>query len=148
MDTASTLPHLNAALNAITVVLLIVGFVLVRSGRKDVHRVVMIAALGVSAVFLASYLVYHFTAPIFVFRGEGLVRPLYYAMLISHVVLAAVAAPMIAVTAWRAARGTVDRHRRLARWTWPIWMYVSLTGVLIYWMLYHAYAPDAVGMGG
>lgn len=148
MDTASTLPHVNAALNAITVVLLIIGFALIRRGRRDVHRVVMIAALAVSAVFLASYLVYHFTAPIFVFRGEGLVRPLYYGMLVSHVVLAAVATPMIAVTAWRAARGTFDRHRRLARWTWPVWMYVSLTGVLIYWLLYHVYVPDGAGMGG
>lgn len=141
MDTATTLPHVNAALNSLTIVLLLAGLVLVRSGRAGAHRVVMAAALVVSALFLASYLVYHFTAPIFVFAGEGWVRPVYYVMLVSHVVLAAVATPMIALTAWRGARGVLERHRPLARWTWPIWMYVSVTGVLIYAMLYHIYPP-------
>ncbi|MFA7429392.1 MAG: DUF420 domain-containing protein [Rhodospirillaceae bacterium] len=141
MDTASILPHVNAALNAITTVLLVVGLVMARAGRADVHRPVMAAALVTSAIFLVSYVIYHFTAPIFVFRGEGWVRPVYYAMLISHVVLAAVVTPMIAVTAWRGVRGTIDRHRPLARWTMPIWLYVSVTGVIIYAALYHLYAP-------
>ena len=141
MDTASTLPHVNAVLNSVTIVLLLIGFILIRSGRRKAHQAVMIAAVSVSAVFLVSYLVYHFTAPIFVFRGEGWVRPVYYAMLISHVLLATVVTPMIIVTVLRALRGRFDRHRALARWTWPVWMYVAVTGVLIYALLYHVYPP-------
>lgn len=143
MDTASVLPHVNAALNAITTVLLVIGLVMARAGRPEVHRPVMAAALATSAVFLACYLVYHFTAPIFVFTGQGWTRPVYYAMLISHVVLAAVVTPMIAVTAWRGIQGTIDRHRPLARWTMPIWLYVSVTGVVIYIVLYHLMTPVA-----
>ncbi len=141
MDTASTLPHVNAVLNSLTIVLLSVGFILIRLGRRDSHRVVMTSAVAVSAVFLVSYLVYHFTAPVFVFRGEGWVRPLYFAMLISHVILATVVTPMVAVTVLRAWRGRFARHRALARWTWPVWMYVAVTGVLIYALLYHVYPP-------
>lgn len=141
METASTLPHVNAALNSLTIGLLVAGFVLVKTGRVRAHRAVMAAAVGVSALFLVSYLVYHFTAPVFVFSGEGWVVPVYYAMLVSHVVLAAVATPMILLTAWRGASGRLERHRPLARWTWPVWLYVAVTGVLIYAMLYHVYAP-------
>ncbi|MBW7860726.1 MAG: DUF420 domain-containing protein [Rhodocyclaceae bacterium] len=139
MDTANTLPHLNALLNAITIVLLIAAWRLIRQGRVAAHRATMLGAIGVSAVFLASYLVYHFSAPIFVFRGEGIVRPVYYAFLISHVVLAAIATPMILATAWRGLRYGDARHRVLARWTWPLWMYVSASGVLVYVLLYHIY---------
>ncbi|MCL4758475.1 MAG: DUF420 domain-containing protein [Rhodocyclaceae bacterium] len=139
MDTANTLPHLNALLNAITIVLLIAAWRLIRRGRVAAHRATMLGAIGVSAVFLASYLVYHFSAPIFVFRGEGIVRPVYYAFLISHVVLAAIATPMILATAWRGLRYGDARHRVLARWTWPLWMYVSASGVLVYVLLYHIY---------
>lgn len=141
MDTASTLPHVNAALNSVTIVLLLAGLVLIRTGRRDAHRAVMAAAIGVSALFLVSYLVYHFTAPIFVFPGEGWVVPVYYVMLVSHVILATIVTPMIVVTAWRGATGRLERHRPLARWTWPVWMYVAVTGVLIYALLYHVYAP-------
>lgn len=137
MESATVLPHVNAALNTITTVLLVIGLTMARAGRPEVHRPVMAAALVTSAVFLASYLVYHVTAPIFVFTGQGWTRPVYYALLISHVVLAAVVTPMIAVTAWRGARGAIDSHRPLARWTMPIWLYVSVTGVVIYVVLYH-----------
>jgi uncharacterized membrane protein YozB (DUF420 family) len=140
MDTANTLPHLNAFLNTVTMVLLVTAFVLIRRRRIDAHRRAMIAALAVSALFLVSYLIYHFSAPIFVFRGEGVVRPIYYALLISHVVLAAVATPMILVTAWRGLNRIDARHRALARWTWPLWMYVSVSGVIVYLLLYHVYA--------
>lgn len=139
MDTANTLPHLNAFLNTVTMVLLVTAFVLIRQRRIDAHRRAMIAALTVSALFLVSYLIYHFSAPIFVFRGEGVVRPIYYALLISHVVLAAVATPMILVTAWRGLNRIDARHRALARWTWPLWMYVSVSGVIVYLLLYHVY---------
>lgn len=140
MVTANTLPHLNAFLNTVTMVLLVTAFVLIRRRRIDAHRRAMIAALAVSALFLVSYLIYHFSAPIFVFRGEGVVRPIYYALLISHVVLAAVATPMILVTAWRGLNRIDARHRALARWTWPLWMYVSVSGVIVYLLLYHVYA--------
>lgn len=139
MDTATTLPHLNAVLNGVTIALLIVAFVLIRKGRISAHRKAMMGAIGVSAVFLASYLVYHFSAPIFVFRGEGLARPIYYAFLISHVALAAVVTPMIVVTAWRGWTRKDARHKALARWTWPLWMYVSVSGVVVYALLYHVY---------
>lgn len=133
----SVLPHITAGLNALTVLLLISGFVLIRSGARDTHRKVMIAALGSSALFLAFYLVYHFTAPVFVFPGRGLIRPVYYFLLISHVVLSAVVLPMIFLTVRRGLGGRFDVHRGIARWTLPVWLYVSLTGIAVYVMLYH-----------
>lgn len=139
MDTANTLPHLNALLNALTMLLLVVAFALIRQRRITGHRRAMIGAIAVSALFLVSYLIYHFSAPIFVFRGEGAVRPVYYALLISHVVLAAIVTPMILMTAWRGLRRLDERHRALARWTWPLWMYVSVSGVVVYALLYHVY---------
>lgn len=139
MDTANTLPHVNAFLNIVTTILLVVAFVLIKQRRIEGHRKAMIGALGVSTVFLASYLVYHFTAPIFVFRGEGAIRPVYFTILITHVVLAAVVLPMILVTAWRGLNRMDARHRAIARYTWPVWVYVSVSGVIVYWMLYHVY---------
>lgn len=136
---AATLPHVTAGLNAAALVLLLIGFGLIRSNRRDLHRAFMLAAMGVSALFLAAYVVYHATAPIFEFRGTGAVRPLYYTLLVSHVVLAMAVTPMIGLTAWRAVTGRFDRHRALARWTLPIWLYVSVTGVIVYALLYHVY---------
>lgn len=152
MELSAVLPHVNAALNSTSVVLLITAYALIRAGRREAHRRVMIAALSVSAVFLVCYLIYHFTAPVFVFPGTGWIVPVYYAMLISHVILAAVATPLIAVTAWRAIKAwrnggasapaqVFARHRAIARWTFPIWLYVAVTGVVIYATLYHVYAP-------
>lgn len=143
MDTATVLPHVNAALNALSTILLIVGFALIRFGRRDIHRKVMLAALTVSAVFLVSYLTYHFTAPTFVFPGTGWTRPVYFALLISHVVLATIVTPMVILTAYRALKGTFDRHKAIARWTIGAWLYVTVTGVMIYVILYHAYPPTA-----
>ena len=136
---AEILPHVNAVLNAASTVLLITGFGLIRAGQRDIHRQVMIAALIVSSVFLICYLTYHFTAPVFVYRGPDWSRPVYYALLISHVVLATVVTPMVAVTAWRSLHGDFQRHRVIARWTLPIWLYVTVTGVVIYVILYHLY---------
>lgn len=136
MNSASILPHLNAMLNGISIILLVAARVLVAQGRIEAHRVAMLSALGVSALFLLSYIAYHLSAPIFVFRGQGVVRSLYYVLLISHVLLAAASLPLILVTAWLGLKRIVPRHRRWARWTWPIWMYVSLTGVAVYLMLY------------
>lgn len=142
MTDASILPHVTASLNALTVLLLTAGFVLVRRRNHGAHRAVMTAAVAVSAVFLACYLTYHFTAPVFVFAGHGLIRPVYYFLLITHVVLAAVVFPMIVVTVLRAWRGRFAVHRGLARWTLPVWMYVSVTGIVVYVMLYHLYRPE------
>lgn len=139
MDTAQILPHVTASLNAVALTLLAAGFAMVRKGRRDLHRKLMLGAVAASALFLVAYVIYHLTAPIFVFRGEGWVRPAYYALLISHVVLAALVAPMIAATLWRALTGRFDRHRGLARWTLPVWLYVSATGIVVYLLLYHVY---------
>ena len=138
------LPHVNAVLNTIATVLLLIGFILIRKGRPDLHRPVMIATIIVSAVFLVCYLIYHFTAPVFVYRGPAWSRPVYYAMLISHVVLATIVTPMVAVTAWRSLHGQFERHRKIARWTWPIWIYVTTTGVVIYVVLYHVFPNSTV----
>ncbi len=146
------LPHVNAALNTLSTILLVIAWICVRTGRRHAHRKAMIAAMTVSALFLACYLVYHFTAPVFVFPGTGWIVPVYYAMLISHVILATVVTPMIVVTALRAMKAWQNgaglqnldnfaRHRAIARWTMPIWLYVTVTGVLIYVTLYHVYAP-------
>lgn len=137
MDYASWLPHLNAALNGISGALLIVARAQIARHRIEQHRRTMLAALLMSALFLVSYIAYHYAAPIFRFRGQGWIRPVYYSLLVSHVLLAAVALPMIAVTAVRGLRRRDARHRDLARWTWPVWMYVSVTGLLVYALLYH-----------
>ncbi|MFO1071135.1 MAG: DUF420 domain-containing protein [Steroidobacteraceae bacterium] len=137
MDIVSQLPHINAALNATASVLLVIGRIQIARRRIAAHRLAMLGAVGVSVLFLISYISYHVSAPIFEFRGQGLVRPVYYAFLISHVVLAAVAAPMVLATIWRGLRREDLRHRRWARWTWPVWMYVSASGVLVYFMLYN-----------
>jgi len=139
MTTTTVLPHVNAALNTLSCILLIIGFVLIKSGRKDAHRKAMVSAIVVSAVFLVSYLTYHFTAPIFVFPGTGWTVPAYYALLISHVVLATIVTPMVVVTAWRALHGEFERHKAIARWTWPVWMFVTISGVAVYAILYHVY---------
>lgn len=139
MSGAPLLPHVTAALNAAALVLLLTGFTLIKSGRRALHRRVMLAAVATSALFLVVYAIYHATAPIFEFRGQGAIRPVYYTLLVSHVVLAAVAAPMIAATLWRALAGRFEGHRGLARWTLPIWLYVSASGIVVYAMLYHLY---------
>lgn len=143
MTAATILPHVNAVLNTLSTILLLIGFAFIRSGNREIHRKFMIAAIIVSAVFLASYLAYHFTAPIFVFPGTGWTVPAYYTLLITHVILAVIVTPMVGVTAWRALHGRFERHKAIARWTLPIWLYVTVTGVAIYVILYHVYPPAA-----
>lgn len=133
------LPHVNGVLNSVVTVLLLVGYGLIRSGRRDAHMKVMIAALLLSVIFLVSYVIHRFHAPIFVFPGEGWQVPVYYFILISHVILAVVNLPMIIITVLRALRGTFERHKALARWTLPVWLYVSVTGVVVYVWLYLVY---------
>jgi uncharacterized membrane protein YozB (DUF420 family) len=121
-------------------VLLLLGYRFIRRREVHAHRACMLAAFGVSIVFLISYLVYHFQVGSVRFAGTGWIRGVYFAVLISHTILAAVVPPLAIVTLSRALRGQFDRHRRLARWTLPIWSYVSVTGVVVYVMLYHLYS--------
>lgn len=130
------LPALNAALNATSAALLATGFWLIRRGRRDAHRRVMVAALVSSAAFLVSYLVYHFQVGSVRYTGTGALRAVYFTVLLTHTVLAVVNLPLVIVTVTRALRGREAAHRRIARWTLPVWAYVSVTGVVIYVMLY------------
>ena len=134
--TVRDLPALNAALNACSALLLLLGYALIRAGRREAHRRAMLGALACSALFLASYLAYHFQVGSVRFQGQGPIRAVYFAILISHTVLATAIVPLVLVTTSRALRGRFDAHRRIARWTLPIWGYVSVTGVVVYWMLY------------
>ena len=136
----SALPALNASLNGASAVLLATGRAFIRQGKMAAHRACMVAAVGTSSVFLASYLYYHAHVGSVRFRGQGWVRPVYFTILTTHTVLAAAIVPLVMVTLARAVRGRFDRHRALARWTYPLWMYVSVTGVVIYLMLYHFFA--------
>lgn len=130
------LPAVNATLNAIAATLLVVGYVLIRRGRIDQHRRVMLAAFAISALFLVSYLVYHANAGSRPFTGQGPIRTVYFTILITHVVLAAAILPMALITLTRGLREQFERHVPIARWTLPIWLYVSVTGVVVYLMLY------------
>jgi uncharacterized membrane protein YozB (DUF420 family) len=133
------LPALNASLNGLASVFLIVGYALIRSGRRNAHRLCMLTALATSALFLISYVVYHANAGSVRFQGTGAVRVVYFAVLIPHVILAATILPLALVTTARGLRGDYGRHVRIARWTLPVWLYVSVTGVIVYAMLYHLY---------
>jgi uncharacterized membrane protein YozB (DUF420 family) len=134
--TATDLPALNAALNATATVLLVTGWALIRAKRVEQHRLCMLAAVAVSALFLASYLTYHYQVGSVPFTRQGIVRPIYFTILLTHVVLAFVTLPLAIVTLTRGLNGRVAQHRAIARWTMPIWLYVSVTGVLVYVLLY------------
>jgi uncharacterized membrane protein YozB (DUF420 family) len=130
------LPTLNATLNAVAAVLLVIAYVLIRRRRLVAHRNVMIAALVCSVLFLTSYLIYHAQVGSKPFPGTGTARTVYFAILLTHTVLAAAVPFLAAITVWRAGRKRYALHRKIARWTLPIWLYVSVTGVVVYWMLY------------
>jgi len=132
----------NALLNGASAVLLACGYVAIRRGKMVVHKTLMLAAFAVSSAFLASYLAYHYRVGHVVFQGQGWIRPVYFALLLTHTVLAAVIVPMIIVTLRRAWLKRFDRHRIIARWTLPLWFYVSVTGVIVYLMVYQIYAPN------
>lgn len=132
----TALPAVNASLNATTAVLLIVGYVLIRRGRRQLHRRVMITAFCTSVLFLVSYLTYHAHAGSKHFTGTGTARTIYFSILLTHTVLAAAIVPLAIMTLSRGLSARYDRHRKIARWTLPIWLYVSVTGVVVYWMLY------------
>lgn len=129
------MPGVNAALNATSATLLVLGFVAIRKRRREVHKRLMVAAFAASAVFLVGYVLYHYAHGDTPYQGEGAMRVVYFSVLISHVVLSIVMLPMILGTFYLAARERFATHKKLARWTLPIWLYVSVTGVLIYLML-------------
>ncbi|MGH9319073.1 MAG: DUF420 domain-containing protein [Vicinamibacteria bacterium] len=131
----SALPALNAALNFTSAVFLVLGFVAIRRGRRELHMKLMLAAFSFAAVFLASYVVYHHYHGDTRFMGQGLVRPIYFFILSSHILLSIVGLPLVLSTILLAATRRFDRHRRLARWTLPVWLYVSVTGVLVFVLL-------------
>ena len=133
------LPALNASLNALAAVFLVTGYLLIRSGRRDAHKRCMLMALTTSALFLISYVIYHANAGSVPFPGVGAIRIVYFAVLIPHVILAATILPLALITTARGLRGDYSRHVRIARWTLPLWLYVSVTGVIVYLMLYHLY---------
>ena len=133
-------PVINASLNGASTVLLLVGRWFISQRRIAAHRATMITAVITSALFLTSYLYYHAHVGSVHFQGTGWSRPLYFTLLISHVLLAIVIVPMVIITLTRALRERFDRHRAIARWTFPLWLYVSVTGVLVYFMLYHWFA--------
>ena len=135
----SYLPHLNAILNTTSALFLITGYRFNRAGFVRAHRNCQVTALVTSTCFLISYLTYHYYHGDTPFPGQGIVRPFYFAILITHVILAIVIVPLVLITVYRAARGDFVRHRRIARWTLPLWLYVSVTGVIVYLMLYRIY---------
>lgn len=145
MDLVAYLPHVNAVLNSISSLFLITGIAFILKKNVKAHRFCMIAAFSASTLFLISYLTYHSLVVYYLgrgptkFLGEGWIRPFYFVILTTHTVLAAIAAPMVIVTLYRALRSRFDRHRKIARWTAPIWLYVSITGVIVYLMLYQIY---------
>ena len=133
----AALPIVNALLNTMSAVLLTSGFVFIRRRNVAAHRACMLGAFAVSVVFLACYLVYHYHAGSRPFAGQGWIRPVYFVLLVSHIVLAAVIVPLALTTIYRGLSAQLDRHKRLARRTLPIWLYVSITGVIVYLLLYH-----------
>src|ERR1044071_3871550 len=138
-DFYSVLPHLNATLNASSFILLTSGYYFIRRGRVLAHRRCQLAALTASILFLISYVVYHQHHGTTRFSGQGIARPIYFTILTTHTILAVVIVPFVIITLRRALRGDFLRHRALARWTLPMWLYVSVTGVIVYLMLYHLY---------
>src|SRR5262249_34068697 len=137
---------LNATLNGTSAVLLTCGYAAIRARKVAVHKVFMIAAFLTSTAFLISYLAYHYLVGHVPFQGQGWIRPVYFALLISHTVLAAVIVPLILITLRRAWTERFDKHRRIARWTLPLWFYVSVTGVIVYILLYQIYGPQKVDL--
>jgi putative membrane protein len=132
----SSLPGVNAALNSASALLLAAGFLFIRSGNVAAHRRCMLSAFATSTLFLTSYLIYHYHVGSVAFTGRGWLRAVYFAILISHTTLAVAIVPLVLITLSRALKANFPAHRRIARWTLPLWFYVSVTGVVVYWMLY------------
>lgn len=136
MISVSQLPTVNAALNSLSAAFLILGFLFIKSKNIKAHKACMLAAFTSSSLFLISYLVYHYQVGSVPFKGQGAIRTLYFSILLTHTILAATVVPLVLITLTRALKQRFAAHRRIARWTFPIWLYVSVTGVVVYWMLY------------
>jgi len=145
MDLLHIFPHLNAFLNATSGVFLLIGFYFIRTRQIHKHRASMLTAAGISAVFLASYLTHHAIRTYYFglgptkFTGEGFIRPVYFTILTSHTILAALVAPFVLLTLWRGVNGQYEKHKKIARLVFPVWLYVSITGVVVYLILYQIY---------
>lgn len=146
--TVQDLVHVNAALNAISVAFLVVGYVFIKSGQRERHRLCMIAALVVSGAFLITYVIYKANSGFARFGGEGVVRPIYFTILAVHVIGAVAITFLVPVTAWRALSGQFDRHKKIARLTWPLWVYVGVSGVVVYVMAVHLFPFVGTPGGG
>ena len=135
--TISDLPAVNASLNALSALFLTIGYIFIKQKKQDAHRNCMIAAFITSTIFLACYLTYHFTVTaVTKFQGQGVVRPIYFFILITHVILAVAIVPLVLMSLNRGLKQRWEAHKKISRWTWPLWMYVSVTGVVVYLMLY------------
>lgn len=139
------LPHVNAALNGATIVFLAGGLYYILNGDRERHKACMVGALAVSAAFLVTYLIYHFNSGLAKFGGTGVIRPIYFSILIAHIIIAVVITPLVPITVFRAFTGRFDRHKRIARWTWPLWMYVAISGVVVYIMAVHLFPFEQGG---
>jgi uncharacterized membrane protein YozB (DUF420 family) len=140
----ASIPPLNAVLNGSAAVLLLLGFYFITHRKILAHKICMVSAFLCSAAFLSLYLYFHYHAGVIRFSGQGWIRPVYFTILISHTILATVSLPLILITLTLALRDNFAKHHRIARWTFPIWLYVSLTGVIVYWLLFIAYTPIGV----
>jgi len=138
----STLPAVNAFLNGASALLLTTGYFFIRQKKVTAHKICMLTAFGVSSLFLVSYLIYHYQVGSVPFAGTGVIRAVYFPLLISHIILAALIVPLALYTIYRAWGGEFEKHARIARWTLPLWLYVSVTGVVVYWMLYRLFPPQ------
>jgi uncharacterized membrane protein YozB (DUF420 family) len=145
MEILYIFPHLNAILNALSGIFVVIGFYFIQKRKIVLHRKCMLTAFVLSAIFLVSYLAHHALRTYFFglgptkFTGEGIIRPVYFTILTTHTILAAVIAPLIVITLYRALKGKFEMHKKLARWVFPIWLYVSITGVIVYLMLYQLF---------
>lgn len=141
-DVIPYMPHVQAFLNALAATLLFAGYRYIKSSNREAHKKCMVSALIVSTIFLASYLTYHEAVGYQPFEGQGWIRPIYFSFLFSHIVLSGIAVPMILVTAFYAAKGNFTKHPRVARWTLPVWLYISISGVIVYVLAFHVYPPE------
>jgi len=141
-DIVPYLPHFQALLNTAATLLLATGYYFIRNAKPDLHRACMASALVISSLFMVSYLTYHARVGYMPFTGQGIIRPFYFTLLASHVILAAVIVPLVLTTLFFAIKGNFNKHPRIARWTLPLWFYVSVSGVVIYILGFHIYTPD------
>ncbi len=139
------LPHVIASLNGLSVICMLLGYVFIKQGQRERHRAMMLGAIGASVLFLVVYVIYKANSGFAKFGGEGTIRPIYFSILIAHVIGAIAITPLVPMTFWRAWTGQFERHRAMARWVWPLWFYVGLSGVVVYVMAVHLYPYQPTG---